>query len=252
GRRLRRPYIWDLNPFVSNIDSLNIRYGNPDLGPEMTNTGELGYTVLKGKTSISMRFIQAFNNRQIINYTSFDEQSGITSALIANAGVNRATTFVINLSTKVTKLWSLSAGANGRYVRIRNRFDKSQDNHGVGGYLNINSSYQVTPQWSASVSGFVSRPDVQLQGQSGYFRSYNASTSYKLFKNKITIAVSANNFFTKYFSYISRSSDVNFKLYSENRNLQRSVNMSVRWNFGKLSESVSRKRGINNDDLKAQ
>ncbi|RYY58236.1 MAG: TonB-dependent receptor, partial [Chitinophagaceae bacterium] len=39
GRRLRRPYIWDLNPFVSNIDSLNIRYGNPDLGPEMTNTG---------------------------------------------------------------------------------------------------------------------------------------------------------------------------------------------------------------------
>ena len=34
NKRLSRPYIWDLNPFVFNNDSLNISYGNPDLGPQ--------------------------------------------------------------------------------------------------------------------------------------------------------------------------------------------------------------------------
>src|SRR4030095_6847480 len=33
-KRLQRPYIWDLNPFVFNNDSLNISYGHPDLGPQ--------------------------------------------------------------------------------------------------------------------------------------------------------------------------------------------------------------------------
>ena len=33
-KRLQRPYIWDLNPFVYNNDSLNISFGNPDLGPQ--------------------------------------------------------------------------------------------------------------------------------------------------------------------------------------------------------------------------
>ena len=33
-KRLQRPYIWDLNPFVYNNDSLNISHGNPDLGPQ--------------------------------------------------------------------------------------------------------------------------------------------------------------------------------------------------------------------------
>ena len=30
----------------------------------------------------------------------------------------------------------------------------------------------------------------------------------------------------------------------------RSINLSLRWSFGKLTKNVSRKRGVTNDDLK--
>jgi outer membrane receptor protein involved in Fe transport len=33
SRRVRRPWIWDLNPFIQQTDPLNVRLGNPDLEP---------------------------------------------------------------------------------------------------------------------------------------------------------------------------------------------------------------------------
>lgn len=42
-RRLRRPWGGQLNPFMDISDPANIRFGNPDLEPEYTNSFELNY-----------------------------------------------------------------------------------------------------------------------------------------------------------------------------------------------------------------
>ncbi|WP_315818725.1 outer membrane beta-barrel protein [Paraflavitalea speifideaquila] len=55
-KRLSRPYIWDLNPFVNNTDSLNLNFGNPHLNPEIYHSFELGITVLKGKQISTLNF----------------------------------------------------------------------------------------------------------------------------------------------------------------------------------------------------
>ncbi len=43
SRRIRRPDFWQLNPFVSINDPMNITMGNPDLKPEYINSAELNY-----------------------------------------------------------------------------------------------------------------------------------------------------------------------------------------------------------------
>ena len=47
-KRLQRPYIYDLNPFVYNNDSLNISFGNPDLGPQTSHALSAQYRYGKG------------------------------------------------------------------------------------------------------------------------------------------------------------------------------------------------------------
>src|SRR3546814_11522682 len=37
SRRIQRPSLWFLNLYVDQTDSLNIRYGNPELNPELSN-----------------------------------------------------------------------------------------------------------------------------------------------------------------------------------------------------------------------
>jgi outer membrane receptor protein involved in Fe transport len=43
SRRISRPGMGNLNPFVEFTDPFNIRYGNPNLKPEYTNSFEVGY-----------------------------------------------------------------------------------------------------------------------------------------------------------------------------------------------------------------
>jgi outer membrane receptor protein involved in Fe transport len=252
GKRLRRPYIWDLNPFVNNTDSLNIYYGNPDLEPDIIHSVEAGYSVFKGNTNINFRLSQSFSGQQITRYTEFDDATGVFANVVNNGGISKVTGLNGNLSTKFTKKWSFSTGMGLRYTFIKNRYRPEQKNQGLGGHIYANTSYEITKKWTVSLNGSGFRGDAQLQGNYGFSVWYGAGTTYKLFKDKLTLSINANNFLKKEFEWRSEFEDENFIRRQNYRNIQRAINFSVRWNFGKLAESVSRKRGVSNDDLKGK
>lgn len=249
-KRLRRPYIWDLNPFVSNVDSFNIRYGNPQLGPDIIHIVEAGYSVFKGNTNINIRLSQSLSNRQIVWYTDFNETTGVAASVVDNAGISRVTGLNFNLSTKFSKKWSFNGSTGLRYIFLKNRFRPDQRNDGFGGYANANLTYQVTKKWATYTSGSFFISDPQLQGQSGKVITHNIGTNYKLFKDKITVAIAAVNLFNKYYNWRSDFRDENFIRTATRSNVQRAITFSLRWNFGKLTENVSRKRGVSNDDVR--
>lgn len=248
-KRLRRPYIWDLNPFVSNTDSFNIYYGNPDLGPDIIHAVESGYSVFKGNTNINVRLSQSFSNRQITRYTVFDDATGVSATITENAGIARVTGLNINISMKFTKKWSFSTGTGIRYTTLRNRYRPDQRNSGFGGYGHANTSYQLNKKWTAFVSAYYYQSDPQLQGQGGRNFNYNIGTNYKLFNQKLTVGISTVNLFRQYQDWRSFFQDENFIRSGYSQSVVRNINFSVRWNFGKLTESVSRKRGVANDDI---
>ncbi|HEX8461223.1 MAG TPA: outer membrane beta-barrel protein, partial [Segetibacter sp.] len=74
--------------------------------------------------------------------------------------------------------------------------------------------------------------------------------TYKMFNNKLRVTVSAANFLSKYIDYRSTFRDENFYQFTNSQYRSRSIGCSVRWNFGKLTDNVSRKRGVSNDDIK--
>jgi outer membrane receptor protein involved in Fe transport len=252
GKRLRRPYIWDLNPFVNNTDSLNIYYGNPGLDPDIIHMVEIGYSVFKGNTNINFRLSESFSGQQITRYSTFDDATGVLSNVVNNGGISKVTGLNGNLSTKFTKKWSFSTGMGLRYTFIKNRYRPEQKNQGLGGYIYWNSGYELTKKWNVTVNFNGYRGDAQLQGSNGFSVWYSGGTTYKFFKDKITLAVMANNFLKRTNEWRSESEDANFRRSFSYFNVQRGINFSLRWNFGKLSESVSRKRGVSNDDLKGK
>jgi outer membrane receptor protein involved in Fe transport len=249
GKRLRRPYIWDLNPFVYNTDSLNISYGNPDLGADIIHTVEAGYTVLKGNTNINIRLGENFSNRQITRYRIFDEATGVTSTIVQNAGIARTTGLAMNISTKFTTKWSINLNSGLRYTFLTNRYRPEQKNQGMSGFGSLSTSYQLTKKWTVSGNFNYHRSEIQLQGTNGRFMFYGFSSTYKFFKDKISLSVHGNNIFGKYLDWERDFADDNFRRYDFRQNIQRAINLSLRWNFGKLSENVSRKRGVTNDDI---
>src|SRR4029078_8233696 len=106
-KRLQRPYIYDLNPFVNNNDSLNISFGNPDLDPQIVHalSGQLRYG--NGNTFAGINIETSYSNNKILQYSSFDPASGITKTTSLNLGKQIQSSLGFNISPKITQKFQL-------------------------------------------------------------------------------------------------------------------------------------------------
>ena len=57
SRRVRRPRMWDINPYIDVREGREMSFGNPGLAPEFTNAFECSYNLGVGKSNI---FVSAY------------------------------------------------------------------------------------------------------------------------------------------------------------------------------------------------
>ncbi len=244
--RLGRPSIQSLNPFVNNSDSLFISYGNPNLGPQYIHSITAQYRIFKGSKFISFQSGFNFSNNLIIQNPTFNSSTGITATTGANAGQIRELTlgFVSNLPVKK---WNFGVNATGRFARIRNSLQTDFFNT-VAGNVNANISYKATPRFTiTSNSGyFVPLRMPNSTFPDNYF--YSLNLGYKMLKDKLTVTATFTNFFEE--ERKLRFATENDFFVTENLHtiLFRNVGLGLTYNFGKLKEAVSKKKGVTNDD----
>lgn len=250
SKRLLRPYISHLNPFINNVDTLNLISGNPGLNPQISHGLEAAFTIVKNQTSISMRLSQSFSNSQILRYTTFNQLTGVRRTTYENIGISAITSLSGNVNTKISPKWYFNLNATLQYVSAKNKNDRSQSNSGIAGTGSISTGYNFAPWFTLSTFLFYTQQPVTIQSKFGanYTTTFNASLN--LLKDKLTISATASNPIPNYFSYKVESEDSNFYVVSNTKYRRSAFGISINWSFGKLSENVSRKKGIKNDDLK--
>jgi hypothetical protein len=248
-KRLQRPYIWDLNPFVNNNDSLNISYGNPDLGPQTVHalSGQLRYG--NGNTFAGINIEGSYSGNKILQYSFFDPQTGITKTTSLNIGKEVQSSLNLNLNTKITPRWNLSVNGSLRYSTVTNNSDASQSNSGFGYNFNLNTSYKFTPKFTVSSYLGLWKDPQTIQTTYPFSTWHNVALNYKAFKDKILISLRTVNYFEKTHDYKTITKDQYFYNTNTTTQIRRGAVLALTWNFGKLTENVSKKKGVNNDDL---
>lgn len=78
---------------------------------------------------------------------------------------------------------------------------------------------------------------------------YNLAMNYKMLKDKLTVSLRTVNFFEQSRDFRMIVKDPNFSTTNINTQIRRGAVLSLTFNFGKLNESVSKKKGVSNDDL---
>ena len=110
SRRIRRPRFWDLNPFFSFSDARNIRSGNPNLDPELTDSYELSHIKYWNAVSLSSAVYYRHTTdvmeriTEVINDTTYHRPTNLSTENSFGAE------FVI--SADIGKWWRLNASAN--------------------------------------------------------------------------------------------------------------------------------------------
>ena len=248
-KRLSRPYIWDLNPFVFNNDSLNISFGNPDLGPQTAHNLSAQVRYGKGKTFYGINIEGSYSDNKILDYIAYDAATGITKTTSLNIGKEITGSLNLNLNTKLTNKWSLFINGSLRYINIKNNANAAQANSGWGGNFNFNQRYQFTDRFSISNYIGLWQDPVTIQTNYPFNTWYNVAVNYKMFNEKFTISVRGVNFFEKDRDFKNVIRDAGFYSTNINTRIRRGGVLALTYNFGKLTENVSKKKGVTNDDL---
>jgi len=255
SRRIQRPQIFYLNPFVNATDTLNISYGNPDLKPELTDSYELNYTTfIKG----SVLNVSAYTRRTgnaIENYR-FIDGNGVNNQTYRNIGRNATYGMSVFGSVKPVPKWDVSGTLNVYYVSLKS---PSQDvnqpgditNAGWMYSLNVNSGYKFEKGLSLQFFGGLNSPRVQLQGQQAAWTFYSVGLRKNLLKDKADLTLNADNFLKATRNLSTTLDTYQFRQESNNYIYMRGVRLAFNYRFGKVSTQPQKpKRSIRNDDAK--
>jgi hypothetical protein len=250
--RLQRPYIANLNPFINNNDSLSVSFGNPTLVPQTIHTGSLQNRFISGNFFGSVTFHGSYTDNMIVQYASFDKSTGVTSTTSGNVGKEFQLSMAINMSTAIGSKLNIGSNSVIRYNKIENQLLVTQRANGFSGNFSGYFNYKVIGKFTISGNAGVTYAPRTFFNYTAPQVFYQVNFGYKFFNEKLAATINFNNFSRKYFSFRTTTEDTGFRSVYTNENPYRVIFFGVTYYFGKLKTSVSRKKGIVNDDLVSQ
>jgi len=190
NKRIQRPGIGFLNPYVDRRDPNYINYGNPDLDPENSHALNLGYSSFAAKYNLNAELEYSFVNNAIEQYSFIREGSAVQEITYDNIGKNRQ--IGVNLFGNYRGLpWlNLFVNSNVSYV---NRMSESLNisNDGFTGRLFVGGTFMLPKDFRISTGGGGNLPQINLQGsQSAFYFSY-AAISKAMLKKRLNLSLSA-------------------------------------------------------------
>ena len=180
SRRVRRPHMWDLNPYMNVREGQELGFGNPNLDPEFTNAFELSYNLGFEKVNIytsayfrqtnnmMTRYGYVWDSLSAAHYSPWEpynsEYDGYWASTWQNLdrGLNYGLEFIIDW--QITKWWKFNVSINVYENRIEGTElldNKSTDAFQASGKFN---SFMTLPgDWTVQLSGQYMAPWLDLQ-----------------------------------------------------------------------------------------
>ena len=251
-QRIRRPSIWELNPFIDQSDPKFIYQGNKDLEPVLNHNFDLSFSTFK-KGSINLGLNYSFANNTI-EYFGVLGADSITRTTFRNIGKNKKLGFNSGVNYNLTKKLSVNLNGALSYVWITGFLNNNQyENEGLQGNIYAYAGYSFENNWRLSVNGGYYSGWLTLQGKSNPYIYSSASVTKEFFNKKASASVGVNNPFQKFRNWKNDQNTPEFIQSSRYQNYYRSFNGSFTYRIGKLQNGIKKnKRGINNDDVQGK
>ena len=248
SRRITRPYIDYLNPFVDRSDPKNLVYGNPALDPELTDSYELAYNTNGKAGSLNIAASMRRTGNAIESIRLGPDEAGITRQTYANVAANSFYQLNFYGSAKPAKGWDISGGPDIQYI-VRRSPVLGIERRGFTASLNVNTSYKLPKNFT--VQGFLvgSMPSPDLQGRGSANLYYQLGAKKTFLQGKADAVLNFAAPFNDYWLYRNATDTPAFAETNLNYSYQRCFRFALSYRFGQAQQTKQRK-SISNDDVK--
>ena len=240
-----------INPNKVFSDSKNIKIGNPNLEPELTQQLEVGFSSFKPGFMTSY-FVYYKRTEDIIEeILSVEGDTSITN--YENIGINNSIGFNFFGSIKIPKVMNLRGGFDIYTYNVDESLYASSGRQAFSYKWYLNSTVELGKNYLFECRGWYSSDRQTIQGTIPSFSMISFGLK-KEFKNKRgSIGIGLIEPWSKYKSFDTELSGDNFHQTSSNKILFRSIQINFKYKFGKLKfDPIKQKSTINNNDLKGE
>lgn len=208
SRRVQRPRGWQVNPFVSLSDPLNIRQGNPNLMPEDIHAMEMSFAKFYDKWNfITTAYYRRVNDMtQPLQYDTNDPIAAIYLEGKENAtfmrweNVGSRDNAGLELISKVNifNWWDATANANIYYQRV-NPVESYNINkvENIAWDANLTTNVKFTSTTSLQVKGDYRAPMKTLQGRMKSMHGVDLALRQDILKGKGSLLFNVRDVFDK-------------------------------------------------------
>lgn len=193
SRRINRPSVDQLSPFIDYTDPMNRSYGNPNLKPEYTNSYEINILKYFGRVMI---LPQAFYRHTTDNISSFQEilPDGTQGITYRNMNSSTSYGFEFTVSTPLNDWWKISSDVSYYKFKIEgNAYNDNVTNDDYAWNFNINSMMNFTDDLSLQLNSRYRSPIVTAQGKTYETFSVDLGCRYQIIKDKLNLHIRAGN-----------------------------------------------------------
>ncbi|MDB4926929.1 outer membrane beta-barrel family protein [Mucilaginibacter sp.] len=256
SKRITRPSLTFLNPFLNASNPNSQSQGNPKLSPEVSQTVELNYNTFIKSSVINFSVYYKHTGGLIESIALPINNNQGTLTTYANVGVNNSFGGSFFGSINPISILTIRGSINGY----------TYNPTAEGGYATQQTRTGATFAYNAFLSGSVNLPSgfiaevfavenskrYTIQGSNPSFSIFGAGVRKQFMQKKMSLGINTLEPFNKYKHF---NSDLKSPAFVQNSTFAfpfRSVGLTFSYNFGKItfSNPMEKKKGVNNDDLK--
>lgn len=248
SRRIRRPGMWELNPFVNSSDPNNYFSGNPNLKPEYTDSYELSYNQFLPGTSIIPSLFYRYT-KDLISRTRQYIDTNTTLTTFVNYSTSKTYGAELIFNSQPVPFWNI----NGSVSYSKTEIDASNIN---AAYVNdgstwsgrVSSSLFLPYQFSLQLSYFYSGDILAAQATVEPFSSFDAALRKDFLDGKLSATFKVSDIFNTLKFKVNINNDANYSEQLERKRDTRVANLNLTFRFGEADKNPPKRRRDNNRD----
>jgi outer membrane receptor protein involved in Fe transport len=235
SRRITRPNIWRLNPFVNRYNNRYIYYGNPELQPEFTNSFELSHNFFTNFITVTTSLFYRKSYDVMSNYSYIIDTTTTVTTYRNGAG---AQSYGSDFIVRTSALKWLTV--NATFSMYQSKFEGSvlNDYKGEEGFswrANIRSTVKVGEFLNIELFYNYNGKRFNATGFNEPMQNFDIGINKEFFKKKLTIGLRAEDVFNTR-KWGSENNGIGFRSVSSSTWDSRLLFINISYNFGNTDE----------------
>ena len=194
SRRTNRPGIWKLEPYITYEDYHTRIIGNPDLKSEYIHSMELSWRKMFGQTQMTAT-VYARRRTGVVDYIRRAYEPGVTLDSIINAGNGWRKGLELQITTKPTKWWQLTANGDLSLHNFRAKYEGCTSTHNTTGTIGWINNFRLAKNTALQFDGHFVSGHHLTQGWERAYVYFDLAARQSLLQGKLQLGIVAHDLF---------------------------------------------------------